>query len=142
MRPTKLGNHHFALVRDRINAKADQLKTILRKDIHEDVDPKVVIREVFSSEHAYIVDGYLVVYELLTMRWSDTLILAEQIIFALNSEGSFTSVVEFLEAKAREAGAKYLCVGTALAKSDTALASLYQRNGFSRMAIELYKEIT
>lgn len=141
MTVTKLGSKHFALVRDKFVAKADQLQAIARKSIHKDINPLVALRNVFEAEHAYIVDGYLVVYDITSMWWSDTPILAEQLVFALNSEGSMASVVEFFEAKAREAGAKYLCVGTALAKSDAALASLYERNGFSRIAINLAKEL-
>jgi len=102
----------------------------------------VALRNVFEAENAYIVSGYLVVYNLTEMWWSDSPILAEQLVFALEPEASFDAVTRFLEAKAREAGAKYLCVGTALAKSDNALASLYEKRGFSRMAINLAKEIT
>ncbi|AXN53745.1 hypothetical protein SPS_34 [Sphingomonas phage Scott] len=76
------------------------------------------------------------------MWWSDSPIIAEQLVFALEPGGSLDAVVEFLEAKAREAGAKRVCVGTALAKSDDALASQYEKRGFSRMAINLAKEIT
>lgn len=141
MRITKLAAYHHALVRDKFIEKADQLSRLGRKHMHEDIDPMVALRNVFKADNAYIVDGYLVVYDISTMWWSDTLILAEQLVFALEPNSRFASVIEFFEAKAREAGARYLCVGTALAKSDVALASLYERNGFSRIAINLVKEI-
>lgn len=141
MATVKLGNQHFALVRDRFLAKSDDLKRLARKHVHSDIDPLVALRNVFEADNAYIVDGYLVVYNITEMWWSDTPILAEQLVFALEPEDSLKAVVAFLEAKAREAGAKYLCVGTALAKSDNALASLYEKCGFSRMAINLAKEI-
>jgi hypothetical protein len=141
MQIDRLGNKHFVLVRDKFLERSEQLKEAARKFIHADIDPMIALRNVYEADNAYIVDGYLVVYDISTMWWSDTPILAEQLIFALNSDGRFSSVIEFLEAKAREAGAKYLCVGTALAKSDAALASVYERNGFSRMAINLCKEI-
>jgi hypothetical protein len=113
----------------------------MRKQVHGDIDPLVALRNVFEAENAYIVSGYLVVYNITEMWWSDTPILAEQLVFALEPECSFDAVTEFLEAKAREAGCRYICVGTALAKSDNALASLYEKRGFSRMAINLAKEI-
>lgn len=141
MRITKLAAYHHALVRDKFIEKADQLSRQARKAMHGDIDPLVALRNVFAAENAYIVDGYLVVYDISTMWWSDTPILAEQLVFALEPSSGLATVVEFFEAKAREAGARYLCVGTALAKSDIALASLYEREGFSRIAINLVKEI-
>lgn len=142
MEVTQLAGHHYKLVLDRFLGKADKLKALARKHIHQDIDPLVALRNVFEAEHAYIVSGYLVVYNITEMWWSDSPILAEQLVFALEPSASFDAVVEFFEAKAREVGAKYLCVGTALAKSDNALASLYEKRGFSRMAINLAKEIT
>lgn len=140
---TKLDRVHFKLVHDRIVAKADELKKYLRKQVHEDVDPLVVLHTIFESEHAYIVNGYLVVYMITEMPWSMTTIIAEQLVFALEPTGGLADVIEFLEAKAKEAGAKYVCVGTALAKNDKALASVYEHQcGMSQMAINLYKEVT
>lgn len=138
---SKLEAHHFVLVRDRFVTRAEELQKAARKFIHKDIDPLVALRNVFDADNAYIVNGYLVLYDLTEMWWSDTPILAEQLVFALEPTSGFDAVTEFLEAKAREAGAKYLCVGTALAKSDQALASLYEKRGFSRMAINLAKEI-
>jgi len=141
MTVTKLAAYHYALVKDRFITKADQLRLQARKHMHQDIDPMVALRNVFEADHAYIVDGYLVVYDISTMWWSDTPILAEQLVFALEPTSRFASVIEFFEAKAREAGAKFICAGTALAKSDKALASLYEREGFSQVAINLSKEI-
>jgi len=117
------------------------LSRVSSKGIHADIDPAVALRNVFEAEHAYIVDGYLVVYDISSMWWSDTPIIAEQLIFALEPESGLDAVVEFLEAKGREAGCKFLCVGTALAKSDRALASLYVKNGLSQIAVNLAKEL-
>jgi len=142
MTTTKLAAYHYALVKDKFIEKADQLRRLARKQMHGDIDPMVALRNVFEADNAYIVDGYLVVYDISTMWWSDTPILAEQLVFALERGSRFASVIEFFEAKAREAGAKFICAGTALAKSDNALASLYEREGFSRIAINLSKEIT
>ena len=142
MTTTKLAAYHYALIKDKFHARSDKLKELARKPMHGDIDPMIALRNVFAADNAYIVDGYLVVYEISTMWWSDTPILAEQLVFALEPNSRFASVIEFFEAKAREAGAKFLCVGTALAKSDKALASLYEREGFSQIAINLSKEIT
>lgn len=141
MTVTKLEEYHWALVRDSFQKKADQLKAIARKHVHCDIDYRVALRNVFEAENAYIVSGYLVVYNITEMWWSDTPILAEQLVFALEPNGDFGAVIRFFEAKAREAGARYICVGTALAKSDAALASLYVKHGFQQMAINLAKEV-
>lgn len=139
---TRLAAHHYKLVQDRFVGTADKLKGLARKQVHLDIDPAVALRNVFEHPNAYIVDGYLVLYDLTEMWWSDSPIVAEQLVFALEPGGSLDAVIDFLEAKGREAGAKFICVGTALAKSDPALASLYEKRGFSRMAINLAKEIT
>lgn len=139
---TRLAAHHYKLVQDRFVGTADKLKGLARKQVHSDIDPAVALRNVFDHPNAYIVDGYLVLYDLTEMWWSDSPIVAEQLVFALEPGGSLDAVIDFLEAKGREAGAKFICVGTALAKSDPALASLYEKRGFSRMAINLAKEIT
>lgn len=137
----RLDSTHYILVRDRFIAKADELKAKLHKNIHIDIDPMIALRNVFEAEHAYIVNGYLVVYDITTMWWSDTPILAEQLVFALEPDSSFLSVIEFFEAKAIEVGAKYIAVGTALSKSDRALAAVYAKHGFKQMAINLAKEV-
>lgn len=142
MQTVKLTTRHFALVRDRFIAKAEELKRILRKQVHADIDPLVALRKVFDAEHAYIVGGYLVVYDFAEVWWSDDEILAEQLVFALEPDSSFSAVLEFFEAKAREAGVKRICVGTALAKSDRALASVYMKGGYEQMATHLTKELT
>lgn len=141
MIPVKLDSRHFVLVKDRFVAKAAELQGLMRKQVHGDIDPLVALRNVFEAEHAYIVSGYLVVYDITEMWFTDAPVLAEQLVFRLAEGGVFTDVVDFLELKAREAGAKWLCVGTTLAKSDRALASVYERHGFSRTAIHLAKEI-
>jgi len=138
---SRLEAHHFKLVHDRFVGTSDKLKRLARKQVHGDIDPLVALRNVFDHPNAYIVDGYLVLYDLTEMWWSDSPIIAEQLVFALGPGGSLDAVVEFLEAKAREAGAKRVCVGTALAKNDNALASAYEKRGFNRMAINLAKEI-
>lgn len=137
----KVASHHFKLLHDRFVGASGKLKRLARKQVHADIDPLVALRNVFDHPNAYIVDGYLVLYDLTEMWWSDSPIIAEQLVFALEPNGSLDAVIEFLEAKGREAGAKFICVGTALAKSDPALASLYEKRGFSRMAINLAKEI-
>lgn len=142
MTAVKLATRHFALVRDRFIAKSEELTRLLRKRVHADIDPLVALRNVFDAEHAYIVDGYLVVYDITEMWWSDATVISEQLIFALEPESSISAVLEFLEAKGREAGAQRVCVGTALAKSDKALAHVYEKLGFEQIAIHLGKEIT
>ena len=142
MEATRLTAHHFKLVQDRFVATASKLHEAGRKVIHKEINPLVALRKVFEHDEAWIVGGYLVLFNIQDTWWSDDLILAEQLVFALEPETSFGAVIEFFEAKAREAGAGYICVGTALAKSDKALASLYIKHGFSQMAVNLAKEVT
>lgn len=138
----KLNQRHWNYIRTVFQDKAAELKRLARKHTHSVIDPDVALRNVFDAEHAYIVDGYLVVYEISTLWWSDDPIISEQLVFALEPNGDFSSVIRFFEAKAREVGARWIQAGTALAKSDRALASIYQRYGFEQHAIGLSKEIT
>lgn len=142
MTAVRLEQHHYILVRDKIVEAASKAKERNAKPIHQDIDPFVALRNVLASDYAFIVGGYLVVYDVINMMWSDTPIVAEQLVLALGETTDLSEVTSFLEAEARAVGARYVCVGTALTRSDKALAALYQRNGYLPLAINLAKEIS
>jgi len=109
------------------------------------MDVDTAVEAIYNFDHAYIVaDTYLVVYDI-SAPWfakpQDT-VLGELLVLRLAASGDtgFSVVPAFLEARAREAGCRLAVVGTALAKADAALASLYQRHGFKAEAITLVKE--
>lgn len=101
------------------------------------------MKGLYGLEHCYIVDErYLIAYEIGAPWYQDDVyFLNELLVLALIGGGDFRSVTSFLEGRAREAGCVDAIAGTALAPSDAALASLYEKHGFMRGAISLSKEI-
>ena len=72
----------------------------------------------------------------------DTRVLSEHIVIKVyDGPGKFQDVVGALHALARYWDCRAICVGTALAPVDNALARLYARYGFTKQAYELIKEI-
>lgn len=107
------------------------------------IDLDACLKFIFNAEHAYIVGGaFLVVYEIVSPWYAkdEDTILEEVIVLRLVRGGDFSSVPAFLERKRAEAGAKLVCAGTALARTDAALASVYQKLGFKTETIILVKE--
>jgi hypothetical protein len=112
------------------------------KAIHTILDLDTAMFGIYSFEHAYIVqDAYLVMFVLGVPWYSTDLVLSEQLVLALRPSKDFSVVPRFLEQAGREAGARLAEAGTALAKSDRALASLYERSGFTVEAFALTKEL-
>lgn len=71
-----------------------------------------------------------------------TTVLAEHIVIKVyDGPGKFQDVIQALHAMARHWNCRGICVGTALAPIDNALARMYERHGFSKQAFELFKEI-
>lgn len=107
------------------------------------LDAETATKALYDLEHVYIVsDTYLVAYQLATPWWanSDAVFLEELLVLRLAVSDNFDLVPQFLADRAREAGAQLVVAGTALAKSDRALASLYHRAGYSTQAFTLVKE--
>lgn len=140
----KLTRADFFLVLRVLTDMTDRLKRTDRKAIYRYMDPKVATRALYDMDNVYIVDeAYLVAYELETPWYcpEGTIMLHERLVLRLAVSGDFTVIPAFLERKAAEAGAVLAVAGTALAKSDEALASLYHRAGFSTQALTLVKEL-
>lgn len=119
---------------DKVMARSDKLWV-------KYIDFNKVIEYIADAEDAYIVeDKFLVIYELLTPWYADSLWLAERLVLALDTGGNFTDVTDFLEERARAEGAVLIGVGTALAISDRALARCYTKRGYSGELLSLFKE--
>jgi hypothetical protein len=107
------------------------------------IDIDTCLDSIYASDNAYIVDdAFLVVYELVTPWYAkeDVVLLNEVIILRLVPGGDFKNVASFLERKREEAGAKLVCVGTALTRTDAALASVYHKLGFKTETIILVQD--
>lgn len=137
----KLRPDDYPLIHAALNDLCQRLKANPSKAMYRFLDAEVAIRSVFAFDHAYIVaETYLVVFDLSTPWYSLELFLHELLVLRLTGGAGFGVVPEFLSKSASEAGAKLAAAGTALAKSDAALASLYQRYGFVEAARTLVKE--
>lgn len=122
---------------------ATKLKASGKKAAWQYFDPTTVTRALYDMGTAFIVEeAYLVAYTLGTPWYSKDgiIMLHEELVVRLAAGGDFSVVPAFLADKAREAGAVLAIAGTALAKADNALASLYHRAGFSTQALTLVKE--
>lgn len=140
----KLNKSDYHLVKRVLTVMVERLQRTGAKSMYAYMDVPTAMNWLYSLEHVYIVDdAYLVAYELGTPEYirEGVTFLNERLVIRLAVSGDFTVVPAFLERKAREAGAKLACAGTALAKADGALASLYHRAGFSTQALTLVKDI-
>lgn len=106
------------------------------------IDIDTCLASIYESDNAYIVDdAFLVVFDVITPWYAkDVTFLEEVIILRLVPGGDFKNVASFLERKREEAGAKLVCVGTALARTDAALASVYHKLGFRTETVVLVKD--
>jgi hypothetical protein len=93
--------------------------------------------------NAYIVEEtYLVVYDIVSPWYNSEITLLEEMLVVRLVPGSdFSCVPAFLERVATEAGATLVCAGTALARIDAALASVYHKHGFQTETHLLIKEL-
>lgn len=104
------------------------------------IDKPTVLDFLYTQDTVWIVDGILIAYAIVEPWYATTTMLQELLVLRLYPTGDFSVVPEFLNSKAREAGARLCGVGTALTRNDAALASIYEKHGFERGAITLVKE--
>lgn len=134
----------YDLVRYTLEVMITKLQRDMRKPMYRYLDLDAAMAGIYDFDDAYIVaDSYLVIYVIIQPWWAEQGVhmLAEQLVLSLSvGRADFAVVPEFLEAQAREAGCMLAGVGTALARSDTALASLYLRHGFQPCATTLAKD--
>jgi len=137
----KLAPDDYPLVEAALNDLVRHLQAHGSKQLYQHLDVAATMESLPNMRHAYIVAGsYLVVYDLIIPWFSRTVLLQELLVLRLNRASTFDVVPDFLSAQAAEAGASLILVGTMLAKSDRALASLYSRSGFVEAARVLSKE--
>jgi hypothetical protein len=139
----KLSRTDYFLVQRVLTDMVKRLRRTKAKAMYQYMDAETAIKALYAMDHVYIVDeAYLVAYELSTPWYvpSDYIMLEEMLVLRLAASGDFSVIPAFLSRKATEAGAVLAVAGTALAKSDEALASLYHRAGFSTQALTLVKE--
>ncbi len=138
----KLDLSDYSLVEARLKHLIDELETKGNKSMHQGLSLQEALEGVFSSDHAYIVGSYLVLYDIGSPWYSPKTYLVEQLVLNLSpTRADFSVVAKFLEQAGREAGVDAVVVGTALARSDRALARLYQLSGFKVEALTLTKEL-
>ena len=139
----RLAKTDYFLILRVLTDMVERLQATGRKSMYQYMDADKATKHLYTLDHVFIVDeAYLVAYDFATPWYvRDTDIFLEELLVArLAVSGDFTVVPAFLERKAREAGAVLAVAGTALAKADNALASLYHRAGFSTQALTLVKE--
>ena len=109
---------------------------------HVDVDR--VLNLILTGEvKAALVEGFLILYEVGVPWYSEhSLVLSEMMVLRVTPGGDFQVVPQFLESKGRFYGCDFVCVGTALAHNDLALARMYERSGYHVEAMQLIKHLT
>jgi hypothetical protein len=107
------------------------------------IDLEQCVRVFFGHPEAWIVDdAYLVIFDISTPWYAkDVTTLEEVIVLRLVRGGDFSQVPAFLERKAVETGATLVVTGTALAKTDAALVSMYNKLGYRTETVVLVKDI-
>jgi hypothetical protein len=108
----------------------------------DNIDVDQGLEFIFSHENAYVIDeAFLLVYEIGSPWYNNNVTyLSELTVIRIGPGGSLATVVAFMDAKAKEAGAKLVGVGTALSRTDAALASEYIKLGFRPETTLLVKE--
>ena len=114
------------------------------KAIAKRLDEEAVMSHIISSPNAWLVDDtFLVVYSIVTPWYAprNSFELREELVLRIEpSNKPFSVVPEFLAQRAEAEGVVLTAVGTALARSDDALATKYEQHGFLREATLLTKE--
>lgn len=114
------------------------------KAITRRLDEQSVMTHIISSQNAWLLeDTFLVVYSIVTPWYApcNSFELREELVLRItHNSRDFSVVPEFLAQRAEAEGVVLTAVGTALARSDDALATKYEQHGFLREATLLTKE--
>ena len=103
------------------------------------IDIDCVMEMIRSRDTSYVVEGYLVVYDVVVPFYSRLPVLAEVMVLRIGRGGTISDVAAFLQAKAQEAGCPTQHAGTAFSFNDDTLANLYIKEGFSQGGVSLCK---
>lgn len=99
-----------------------------------------IVTGAYSAGHGAIVNGYLVLFEVITPWYTDDKLLQEWLVIKVyNDHGGVSAVPQFLECKAAELG----CTGVITADSSpvSIVAKAYLDAGFSKLTTSFYKVI-
>lgn len=89
---------------------------------------------------AYVGHGCLLLVSVQEPWYSDTAVLCEEFIMAIEPNANLRAVIKFLDQLARERNADMILSGNTL--QDPRLSRLYQRVGYRRITDQFYKEPT
>jgi len=118
-----------------------------RKQWFRTINLEVALQAIFSGKYyVFIVEEtYLIMADCGSAWYADEgdKALVEMLVLKVYPQGpgKFNDVTRAFTALARVVGARAICVGTALAVNNRALARMYIREGFEASAVELYKEL-
>lgn len=130
----------YYLIKTVMDKYATRLKKSGAKSWYNYIDVDTVMKRIYDHEIYILDEEYLVVYEITSPWYNDEVLFLQEIIVLRLGQGDFSKVPAFLKRKGKEAGAVLVGVGTALARNDAALASMYQRFGFTSGDITLTLE--
>lgn len=110
------------------------------------ISSEAVIQSIMTGEvsAAVLAEKYLFIFDVNTAWLTFEPILTELSLVVMypDAPATFADAILGIEQLARERGAVGISVGTSIAANDEALAKLYESQGFTRIAIDLFKEIT
>ncbi|ATI16337.1 hypothetical protein HOS13_gp30 [Caulobacter phage Lullwater] len=139
----KLRDSDYWLIKQVVDDRREYLQRSNRKPWFKYLDTDACMRFIYSCENAYVVnDAYLVCYEVINPAYAQEHILfvEEVMVLRLVPGSSFDAVTDFFEEVRERVGAVGIFAGTALAKSDRALARLYAKDGYVTGNLLLIKE--
>lgn len=135
----RLRDSDYHLVKAVLGRVVDRMKRHNTKPWFKYIVLEDALKFFFEHDNAWIVDdAYLVVYNEFAPFYNESIKFIEEVIVLRLVRGhDFSSVTSFLERRRVEAGAVEVLVGTALSRTDEALASLYEKQGYHRSCITL-----
>ncbi|WNV48166.1 hypothetical protein Ql52_gp030 [Caulobacter phage Quill_5.2] len=139
----KLRDSDYWLVRQVVDERREYLQNSKRKSWYKYLDTDACMSFIYACENAYVVDdAFLVVYEITNPAYAQKHILfvEEVMVLRLVPGSSFDAVTAFFDEVRERVGAVGIFAGTALAKSDRALARLYSRAGYRTETFIMTKE--
>lgn len=134
---------HCDLLYDTLCTQVPQIISLGIKPIHSIVDWQAAYEFLTELDTVYKFGPYIVAYHVAMPWYSQEEVLSELIVIRYsNGPGQLSDVTEFLEAKAREHGCRFVAVGTFLSPRDASLAASYSRCGYTVAGTQLTKEIS
>lgn len=110
------------------------------------VDPlkvAAVVKNQNPNIHSVVVEEtYILVFSMAHPWFSDQFFVEEKLVIkAFDGPGNFSDVTKALEHIARVSGAYGILTGTAMAPNDKALVRMYEKAGFEKSQVGLFKAV-